>query len=386
MPKRAPRRAPGATSPFRPALLGLPFAELAEVLGGPGRALDVFRCLRQGHDPRTSDALQPGARARISAATDFSPPTVARQTVAPDGTIKLLVATTGASDKGANDEGASDERNRADRNTSKVETVLIPQPKRTTVCVSTQLGCARGCVFCLTATMGLRRNLEAHEIVAQVFAAISVAHEHGLPTVRNVVFMGMGEPLDNPSAVSRTIDVLSGGRGFGFGPRFITVSTVGPSLERIRQAAALPVQLAWSLHSARDEVRRTLVPTQPRSTHVKDMAEAFREVCAQKRAPLFVELTLMDGVNDTHEDIEATIALFRAFETPVRFNLISWNPVPGTPFRSATDERVLAFRRALQTAGHVATVRRARGANATPGEGAACGQLVILEGRAQKPR
>ncbi|MBK8013460.1 MAG: radical SAM protein [Deltaproteobacteria bacterium] len=369
------------TSPTRPALLGLPFRELTQILGGPGRALDVFRCLRQADDPRTSAALMPGARARLRANTRFSPPALERQTKAPDGTIKLLLRTSANEEREASEGSASrtDEGEREEEPGDKVETVLIPRPNRTTVCVSTQVGCARGCTFCLTATMGLRRNLEAHEIVAQVFAAISIARTRNLPTIRNVVFMGMGEPLDNLSAVTRALDVLSGGRGFGFGARFITVSTVGPSLERIRQAAALRAQLAWSLHSARDDIRRTLVPTQPRGTRVQDLAEMFREVCAQKAISLFVELTLMDGVNDTDEDIEHTLALFRAWETPVRFNLLPWNAIPGAPFRSSTDRRVLAFRQALQTAGHVATVRHARGASPTAGEGAACGQLVILD-------
>src|SRR5262249_42588434 len=137
----------------------------------------------------------------------------------------------------------------------------IPGRARSTVCVSSQVGCARGCAFCLTATMGLVRSLGAGEIVAQVVLAARRIREAGLPPLRNVVYMGMGEPLDNLEAVAQSLRVLTDPYGLGLAPRHISVSTVGTSPRAIWEARHLGAHLAWSVHAADDGLRRRLVPT-----------------------------------------------------------------------------------------------------------------------------
>jgi 23S rRNA (adenine2503-C2)-methyltransferase len=228
-----------------------------------------------------------------------------------------------------------------------VETVAIPNPSRTTLCVSSQVGCARRCGFCVTGAMGLRRSLSAAEILAQV------PDLEGLAPLRNIVFMGMGEPLDNARAVRAAID------GFiarGIAPRHITVSTIGPSPERLREACSWPGRLAWSLHSARADVRRRLVP----GSH---NLEALRAAIVGE---VFVEVVLLDGINDSDADARH-LAQFLA-PLQARVNLLPMNPWD-TPYRASP--RAQAFKQVVMDAGYFCSVRRARGDVAM----AACGQL-----------
>ena len=356
---------------MRPALLTLAPDPLAELLGGPGRSQAVFRALRAGRDPLAPGVLADGARARLAERTSLERLARRADSRAQDGTHKLLL-------------GLGDGR--------AVEMVLIPEPRRTTVCVSTQVGCARGCTFCLTATMGLVRSLKVEEIVAQVFEALGVAAASDLAPVRNLVFMGMGEPLDNLEAVRGALAVLCDNRGFGFGPRHVTVSTVGPSPQAVRSAAGLPAQLAWSLHAADDQLRRRLVPTQRHP--VAALRDAFAEVVFGRA--LFVEITLIDGENDGPEHAEAAARLFEGFPAEVRFNLLPMNsrdpsgagsrttagPRPAerddTPDRAPSPPlRVSTFREVLAAAGYFASVRAARGED----QHSACGQLATLPAR-----
>lgn len=338
-------------------LLALTPDALAQTLGGPGRARAVMRVLRSGLDPFQEGDLASGARRRLSERCRPTAAQLGQVTEARDGTLKALLEL---------------EDRRA------IELVVIPSADRSTLCVSSQVGCVRGCRFCMTATMGLVRNLAAEEIVAQVIAALRLVRQRALPPLRNLVLMGMGEPLDNLDAVEAALAVITTEGGLGLGKRHVTVSTVGPSPRAVRRAASLPAHLAWSLHAAEDGLRKALVPT---ARHpVAELAAAFAEVLSSRAEPLFVEVTLIDGVNDGLGEADAIARVFTSFAAEVRINLLPLNP--GDPalgagsFRPSTPERVAAFRERLIDHGLFCTVRRARGADRR----AACGQLVLDQG------
>ncbi len=336
-----------------PIVHGLTPAELSRHLDGPGRARQVFRALSSGADPFQPAVIPDGLRARLTTVARPQPLEIRARTVASDGTTKLALSF---------EDGAA------------LECVLIPalrgdrdlDPTRVTLCVSSQVGCARGCRFCVTATMGLVRNLTVSEIVAQVHVGLAEARRRGW-RLRNLVFMGMGEPLDNAVNVRRALEILTDHRGFGFAPKHITLSTVGPRLGAVHRLAGWPARIAWSLHAALPRIRARLVPAP--HPDVAALAGAFADVCAAERRPLFVEMTLMDGVNDRDEDMAAAAALFDSFPTEVRFNLIAMNPGRADLRPSP---RVARCQDLLQAAGFFCSVRPPRGQDAD----AACGQLV----------
>lgn len=255
-----------------------------------------------------------------------------------------------------------------------VETVVIPSVKRSTVCVSVQVGCRRACVFCATGRMGLLANLSGSEILDQIAWSAQIARRRSLPPVRNVVFMGMGEPLDNARAVGRALALLTDPRGWAFAPRHITVSSVGPSPRAVGLARRWPGRIAWSLHAADDALRRELVPTA--TAGVEELARAFLSLVEARRQPLFVEMTLIDGLNDEDPHADAAARLFAGRERQVRFNLLPVN-VTASGHRPSPIARVQAFRDRLRARGFFAMIRRARGSD----ERAACGQLLTLPGR-----
>jgi 23S rRNA (adenine2503-C2)-methyltransferase len=250
-----------------------------------------------------------------------------------------------------------------------IESVLIPEGKRRTLCVSSQAGCALGCVFCATGRMGFGRHLEPWEIAAQL-RELSLGAPGDRPT--NVVFMGMGEPLHNWPAVDVALSILNDPLGFGIGARHVTVSTVGlvPGLARL---AARPEQfkVAWSLHSPVSERRAALMPVE-RKYPLRDVARALR---AFSRRVTF-EYVMIRGANDRPEDARALAALAR--ELGAHVNLLPLHPggAPGLePTRKAD---IQAFAGELRRLGANVTVRRSRGLDIA----AACGQLrVAVEGR-----
>ncbi|MFN8019748.1 MAG: 23S rRNA (adenine(2503)-C(2))-methyltransferase RlmN, partial [Acidimicrobiales bacterium] len=247
-----------------------------------------------------------------------------------------------------------------------VETVLMHYPDRTTVCVSSQAGCAMACGFCATGQAGFDRHLSTGEIVEQVVRARRRSAEAG-KRLSNVVFMGMGEPFANYdrtwSAVERIHDDL------GLGARHLTVSTVGivPGIDRLA-AERLPVNLAISLHVANDAERDELVPVNRRYP-LAELAHACHRYLAATRRRISFEWALIDGVNDTDRHAEELAAYARPLGAHV--NLIPLNPTPGYPVRGSAPERVRAFARLLEELGINATVRRTRGTDID----AACGQL-----------
>jgi 23S rRNA (adenine2503-C2)-methyltransferase len=247
------------------------------------------------------------------------------------------------------------------------ESVIIPDPPRLTVCISSQAGCAMGCAFCATARLGLQRNLSADEIVGQVLAA----QAHFVPEERltNIVFMGMGEPLHNYDATIAAIEVLTAPWGCGISPRRITVSTVGlvPQMQRLMRDTA--VNLAVSLSAPTDEQRGRLVPLN-RKYPIATLLDACRELPIPHRRRITFEYVLLAGVNDSLVDATRLIGLMRGIRCKV--NLIPFNPFPDSGFERPSDATVEAFRRHLDAAHVHCTVRQSRGRDVA----AACGQLA----------
>jgi 23S rRNA (adenine2503-C2)-methyltransferase len=254
-----------------------------------------------------------------------------------------------------------------------VEAVLIPEEERTTLCVSTQVGCAMACSFCATGSLGFSRNLSTAEIVDQVCRMRALLPESR--EISNVVFMGMGEPLLNTDAVVAACRLLIHPRGFALSPRRVTVSTVGvvprigPLLEQV------PVNLAVSLHAARDEVRDALVPLNRRYPLAAVLGALRGLPTVTSRRPIFFEYTLIEGVNDSLEDARRLPGLLHGI--PSKLNLIPLNPHPDTALRPPDPAVVDAFMRALAERGVTVTVRRDRGRDIQ----AACGQLALRGAR-----
>jgi 23S rRNA (adenine2503-C2)-methyltransferase len=251
----------------------------------------------------------------------------------------------------------------------RVESVIIPARGRTTLCVSSQVGCRMGCTFCATGGMGFVRDLHAEEIVWQVYAARFILKQ----PVDNIVFMGMGEPLDNVEAVLQAVRVISDQHGFDIPCSHITVSTAGHA-EGLRKlgAANLPtLRLAVSLHAADDALRSRLMPIN-RLYPLTCLKEALRQFPLGKKGVLFVEVVLLAGVNDSHEDAKRIIHYLE--DLPVRINLIAYNQVGSEGFVAPSDKQVRQFRDWLVAAGLFARIRPSRG----QGVRAACGQLAAI--------
>jgi len=259
-----------------------------------------------------------------------------------------------------------------------VETVFIPEVERGTLCVSTQAGCAVNCLFCSTGKQGFARNLRADEIVAQVWHAKRSLERGGdetgtpspLRAVTNVVFMGMGEPLQNYSATLTALRLLLDDHAYGLSRRRVTVSTSGvvPMIDRLREDC--PVALAVSLHAPDDALRDRLVPLNRKYPLAELMSACRRYLERAPRDFVTFEYVMLDGVNDSDAHADALLACVRG--VPCKFNLIPFNPFPNSGLRRSTDARIRAFAQRLVDAGIVTTVRRTRGDDID----AACGQLA----------
>jgi 23S rRNA (adenine2503-C2)-methyltransferase len=277
-----------------------------------------------------------------------STPLIARRDISEDGTEKFLLTL---------------------QDGRQVESVFIPRTPHNTFCVSTQVGCAMGCAFCLTATMGLVRNLTAGEIVGQVRVLAGALDFR--ESRFNIVFMGMGEPLHNYDATMAAVRILADDHGFAVHPRRITVSTVGlvPAIVRLAAEDVMP-HLAVSLHAPTDEQRAALVPVN-RKYPIAEIIAACRRFPPARRGRITFEYVLLAGVNDSPEDARRLAALLQCLH--VKVNLIPLNPAAGIPFERPTDERIDAFGRALSERGITVMVRKSRGRDIR----AACGQLAV---------
>ena len=249
---------------------------------------------------------------------------------------------------------------------NRIETVMIPDGERTTLCVSSQVGCALDCSFCSTAQQGFNRNLSVAEIIGQVWVAVRTMDR----PLTNVVMMGMGEPLANFDAVVSAMDIMQDDLAYMLSKYRVTLSTSGivPALRRLRELTA--VRLAVSLHAPDNELRDQLVPVN-RKYPLEELLPACRDfIAGDKRRKVTFEYVMLDGVNDSDRHARALIRRLQG--VPSKLNLIPFNPFPGTEYRCSPPERIARFREILMRAGLVAITRKTRGDDID----AACGQLV----------
>lgn len=358
-------------------LLNLALPELEELLRGWGQP--AFRARQIYRQLYTNLATQPAAMSDLPLALRERLAGVARVE-----TLELVRLQTA-------DEGLTRKALFRIPGGEVVESVLMVYPDRATVCVSTQAGCAMGCVFCATGRMGLLRNLSAGEIVEQVLwaarelralsAASSAAHNLKLKAqhLTNVVFMGMGEPFANYDRWWQSVERLHDPQGFNMGARNLTVSTVG-LVTGIRRLAgeALPINLAISLHAPDDALRSEMMPINRRYP-IAELLAATREYTAATSRRVSFEYVLLQGKNDAPEQAAALAELLTGLLCHV--NLIPWNPVPGAPLGRSERARVLRFQQVLHERGVACTVRVERGVAIA----AACGQLAGLPSALPEP-
>ena len=256
-----------------------------------------------------------------------------------------------------------------------VEAVLIPEPDRNTLCISSQVGCAMRCSFCLTGTMGFKRNLTPAEIVNQICAArdylLAQPKEQliGPDRVTNVVYMGMGEPLNNLENVLASLSIITEQKGLDLTCRRITVSTCGivPKLRELGEKS--PVNLAISLHAVNDVTRRKLMPINDRYS-LDELLEACRDFPMPKRKRIMFEYILLRDINDSDNDARELARKLKGI--PCKINLLPYNESPALPYHSSGMQRLLAFQKILLDAHLTVFIRNSRGSDIS----AACGQLA----------
>ncbi|MGE0812565.1 MAG: 23S rRNA (adenine(2503)-C(2))-methyltransferase RlmN [Vicinamibacterales bacterium] len=320
------------------------------------RAHQIFRWVWKKGATSFEDMsdLGRGLRSSLSGRLAFTTPAVARDETSADGTRKLVLRL-------------------ADRR--HIECVYIPDTPAQTFCVSTQVGCAMGCAFCLTGKMGLARHLTAGEIAGQVRVLARATGLAGQPF--NIVLMGMGEPLHNYAATMAALALLNEREGMALPPRRVTLSTVGlvPMLEKLAGEPLIP-NLAISLHATTDDQRAAIVPP-TRKYGLQAILDACRRFPVGARNRITFEYVLLQGVNDEPADARRLVRLLHGIRAKV--NLIPLNAAPGIPFDRPSEARVDAFARILAERGMTVSVRKSRGRDIR----AACGQLIVSDGPAR---
>jgi 23S rRNA (adenine2503-C2)-methyltransferase len=336
-------------------LPGLTLDELSRELGSRTRALEALKWLCAQRPlperlPDTLPAVSHRAWTPFVAKHGLVCPRVVERTESEDGTTKYALELSG----------------------STVETVRIPAKGRSTICISSQAGCTRKCVFCATKELGFIRQLKAEEMVAQYLVARAEAPE--AHPARNVVFMGMGEPFDNLDEVLRAVEVLTQAPAPQLRAESVTVSTSGvlPGLKRF--LAESKASLALSLNATTDEVREQVMPHN-KTWPIAALLGELRDDALRRRRPrdTFIEYVLFDGLNDTDADADRLVQLLEGI--PSRVNLIPYNPYPGTPLKTPPHERVVRFHERVVKQGVLCLVRWPRGREIA----AACGQLVLAK-------
>jgi 23S rRNA (adenine2503-C2)-methyltransferase len=341
-------------------LLGKSVEELRELLvslGEPAyRGPQIYRAIytERRFDFAAMTNLPAALRTRLAEEARITLPRIVRRFPSIDGSIRYLFSIGGDDGKPA-----------------QIEAVFMPKEGRQTICISTQAGCAVDCHFCLTAQLGLIRNLTAGEIVGQVLVALEENREQLAPQT-NVVLMGQGEPLLNYDATMAAVRILLDPKGVALAPRHVTLSTSGivPGIERLGQEKIRP-SLAISLNASSDEQRDALMPIN-RKYPLAVLLEACRNFPLRPREYFTMEYVLLGGVNDSPEDARRVVRLLAHLRTKV--NLIPWNP-GNLPYRAPTAESIEAFKSILLEKGVPAFVRYSRGQDVF----AACGQLALIE-------
>ena len=338
-------------------LLGLSPSEIAafcQTLGEkPFRAKQLMRWIHAAgaDDFEQMSDISKALRAKLPETATISGPVVRRDTTAADGTRKWLL-----------DVGTG----------NAVETVFIPEPRRGTLCVSSQAGCALECSFCSTGRQGFNRNLSVAEIIGQLWLA-NRALGRGVTADRpitNVVMMGMGEPLANFDAVVAAMRLMLDDAAYGLSRRRVTLSTSGlvPAMDRLRDT--LPVSLAVSLHAPNDAIRDVLVPINRKYPIRELLAACVRYIEKAPRDFVMFEYVMLEGVNDQPEHARELAAIVQ--DVPCKLNLIPFNPFPGSGYETSKPEALARFKDVLLGAGVITTIRKTRGDDID----AACGQLA----------
>jgi 23S rRNA (adenine2503-C2)-methyltransferase len=254
---------------------------------------------------------------------------------------------------------------------SQVETVLIPEGNRLTQCISSQVGCAAGCLFCRSGKFGLKRNMTAAEIISQIFIAKPYYKKDEV--LRNVVFMGVGEPLHNLKNVLKSLKLLSFADGLNLSSRRVTLSTVGilNGIKRLAEETNGNTALAISLHAATDDVRAQLVPNV--NVSIFDIVDALKKYPLPRRRRFTIEYVLVKGINDSDSDARALAKLLSSIR--VKINLLPLNPHDMTDLQPPDRERIAAFQNILISKGLSVFMRKRRGDDIN----AACGQLLAMD-------
>ena len=296
-------------------------------------------------------------RAALAEKATVSLPEVVQHQVSEDGTQKFVLRLADG---------------------KQIESVFIPDTPKQTFCVSTQVGCAMGCAFCLTGKMGLIRHLTASEIAGQV--RLLARSLHLLDKSFNIVLMGMGEPLQNYDNTMKAMRMLNEKEGLDMHPKRVTLSTVGlvPQMDRLAQEELMP-NLAVSLHAATEEQRAAIVPPSKKYT-MQDVIDACKRFPLSKRRRIMFEYVMLAGINDSDEDARKLVKVLSGVKAKV--NLLPLNAAPGIPFERPSDERINKFAKILADKGLMVSVRKSRGRDIR----AACGQLIVEGQNAQEIR
>jgi len=332
---------------------------LMETLGERSyRGAQIYHALyaeRKGEFARMTN-LPEALRDRLAREVTLALPQIRRRHVSADGTVRYVLALDSAGETGA----------------ATIETVFMPEENRQTICISTQAGCAVDCHFCLTATLGLIRNLSAAEIIGQVLVALADHASERKPQT-NVVLMGQGEPLLNYDAVMAAVRILLDPNGKAISPKHVTLSTSGilPGIQKLACEKVRP-KLAVSLNASSNEERDQIMPIN-RKYPIEALLEACRCYPLRPWERLTFEYVLLGGFNDSPEAARRLVKLLANLKCKV--NLIPWNPGDLLPYDEPNAERIEAFRKILTDKGMLAFVRYSRGQDVM----AACGQLALLE-------
>ncbi len=345
---------------------------LAVSLGEPAyRGAQLYHALyaEKRFDLSAMTNLPAALREKLERTACVALPKIQRRYPSADGTMRYILALGSSKD-------LSPENSSNDSPTT-IETVFMPEDNRQTICVSTQAGCAVDCGFCLTATLGLIRNLTAGEILGQIMVALA-DHKNGLKPQTNVVLMGQGEPLLNYDAVMAAMRILLDPEGMAISPKHVTLSTSGivPGIDRLAHETFRP-KLAVSLNASNDEQRERIMPIN-RKYPLETLLDSCRRYPLRTWEHLTFEYVLLGGFNDSPEDARRVARLIANIRCKV--NLIPWNP-GNLPYEPPNPARIEEFRRVLTDKDVPAFVRYSRGQDVM----AACGQLALLESSGAPP-
>ena len=366
--------------------------ELATHLGGRGRAQLVWDCYSIGIDPANFFGTINLGYDDYESIFSMLPSCRRTQKLGPEALQKLASSYPQGVNKVEGGVATLSYISRSADSTTKlllslqdglkIETVIIPwNGKRSTLCISSQVGCRQGCKFCATGKMGKKRDLTTSEILSQLFFAKKICRLENLPEITNIVFMGMGEPADNAENVVEATKIITTRELFQLSASRVTVSTVAPSPDAFQQFSEAPCVIAWSVHAARDELRKKLVPTTKYT--MKELRQGLIDALLSRPMngrTVMLEVALMQGINDSLQEADdlaefTKVILDKVPGSKVMVNLIPFNDIGHGEYQKPKQEDVVAFQKHLQSFGLFAHIRTTRGDDKT----AACGQLATTK-------